>query len=165
MTWLARLVRREGATAAAEFALCLPMMMALMFGSFEGGNYLLTEHKVIKGVRDGARYAARQPFNSYDCASGTVSDSAIEDSIIAVTRTGQPGTGGAARISGWDPADVSVSIDCDDTTITGIYEEVGTAPRVLVATTVEYPSILGTLGFDTTGAAVRAQAQAAVMGI
>lgn len=140
------------------------MMMALLFGSFEGGNYLLTEHKVIKGVRDGARYAARLPFNSFDCASGDVSDSAIEDDIIAVTRTGRPGTGGAVRVSGWDAAEVSVTVSCDDTTTTGLYETVGTAPRVLVATTVPYPSIVGMLGFDTDGAVVRAQAQAAVMG-
>ncbi len=165
MMRLARLARGEGGAAAAEFALCVPMMMALMFGSFEGGNYLLTEHKVIKGVRDGARYAARLPFSNYDCASGTVADSAVEDDIIAVTRTGQPGTGGAVRVSGWDAGEVSVTVSCDDTTNTGLYVDYGTAPRVRVATTVPYPSILGTLGFDTDGAVVRAQAQAAVMGI
>lgn len=165
MTWFTRLARREGGTAAAEFALCVPMMMALMFGSFEGGNYLLTEHKVIKGVRDGARYAARQPFDAFDCTSGTVTDTNVQTNIIAVTRTGQAGIGGAVRVSGWDASEVSVSISCDDTTKTGLYEELGTAPRVLVATTVPYPSILGLLGFNTGGAVVRAQAQAAVMGI
>ena len=159
------LVLGERGAAAAELALCLPMVMALMFGSFEAGNYMLTEHKVIKGVRDGARYAARLPFASYDCTSGTVTDADVEEDIIAVTRTGRAGTGGAVRVSGWDAAEVSVSVSCDDTTNTGLYTDHGTAPRVLVATTVPYPSILGTLGFDTDGAVVRAQAQAAVMGI
>lgn len=165
MMRLARLVRGDSGSAAAELALCLPMVMALLFGSFEAGNYMLTEHKVIKGVRDGARYAARLPFANYDCASGTVTDADVEDDIIAVTRTGRAGTGGAVRVSGWDAAEVSVTISCDDTTNTGLYRDYGTAPRVLVATTVPYPSILGTLGFDTDGAVVRAQAQAAIMGV
>lgn len=166
MTRFSGLLRGESGTAAAELALCLPMVMALMFGSFEAGNYMLTEHKVIKGVRDGARYAARLPFASFDCATGQVADIDVESEIKNVTRTGSP-TGGFIRVSGWgdDPTDVSVSVSCDDTTATGLYRDYGTAPRVLVSTTVPYPSILGTLGFDTDGAVVRAQAQAAVMGV
>lgn len=164
MTGLRRLFRGDSGSAAAELALCLPMMMALMFGSFEGGNYLLTEHKVIKGVRDGARYAARLPFSNFDCTSGTVSNAAAEDAIKAVTRSGQPG-GGVARVRGWTDARVAISVSCDDTTNTGLYTDYGTAPRVMVSTTVPYPSLLGTLGFDTSGAVVRAQAQAAVMGV
>lgn len=166
MTILARLFRREGGTASAEMALTLPMVMALIFGAFEGGNYMLTEHKVIKGVRDGARYAARLPFDSYDCATGEVT-TAAETQIKAVTRTGQPDATGALRVNGWgsNANDVTVSLDCDDTTATGLYQDRGTAPRVLVSTVVPYPSIVGTLGFDTTGAVVRAQSQAAVMGL
>ena len=158
-------LRDQGGTAAAELALCLPMMMALIFGGMEGGNYLLTEHKVIKGVRDGARYAGRLSFSNYDCASGTVSNTAVEDNIIAVTRTGQPGTGGVARVKGWDASKVSVTVSCDNSYASGLYRTYGTAPRVLVSTVVQYPSILGLLGFDTSGAVVRAQAQAAVMGV
>ena len=83
MTRFSGLLRGESGTAAAELALCLPMVMALMFGSFEAGNYMLTEHKVIKGVRDGARYAARLPFANFDCATGEVADSDVEDDSTA----------------------------------------------------------------------------------
>lgn len=146
-----------------EMALVLPMTMALIFGSMEAGNYMLTQHKVIKGVRDGARYAARLPFSSYDCETETVASSA-EEQIIAVTRSGQPDGSGMVRVRDWDADDVSVSLTCANTS-TGIYREVGAAPRVLVATRVRYPSVLGSLGFDTDGAVVRAQAHAAVMGL
>lgn len=156
--------KSEIGSAAVEMALVLPMTMALLFGGFEAGNYMLTQHKVIKGVRDGARYAGRLPFSNYDCDTGTVS-SAAEDDIIAVTRSGQPDGTGPVRVRGWDTAEVSVTVSCDATTNTGLYRDRGAAPRVLVATRVPYPSILGTLGFDTSGAVVRAQAQAAVMGI
>lgn len=156
--------KSERGSAAAEMALVLPMTMALLLGGFEAGNYMLTQHKVIKGVRDGARYAGRLSFANYDCSTGTVNSTAEED-IIAVTRSGQPNGSGQVRVSGWDAAEVSVSLSCDATTNTGLYRDRGAAPRVLVATTVPYPSILGTLGFDTSGAVVRAQAHAAVMGI
>ncbi|MGX7953470.1 TadE/TadG family type IV pilus assembly protein [Tsuneonella sp. HG249] len=173
MTAVRRLILGQSGAAAAELALCLPMVMALMFGSFEAGNYLLTEHKVIKGVRDGARYAARLPFDYYTAcgpnlnapaAAGLRAVSAVEQDIENVTLSGRPG-GGFVRVSGWDAADISVTVSCDGTRNTGLYQTRGTAPRVLVATTVPYPSILGTLGFDTSGAVVRAQAQAAVMGL
>lgn len=170
MTSNRRLSRCQSAAAAVEFALCLPFLMALIFGSMEGGNYVLTEHKVVKGVRDGARYAARLPFDNFDCENGQVVDTAenadVVDKIKNVTRSGHPG-GGPVRVKGWgsDPADVSVSLDCDDTWTSGLYQTRDAAPRVLVATRVAYPSVLGTLGFDTTGAVVRAQAQAAVMGL
>lgn len=164
MTRLARLFRCSSGSAAAELTLCLPFLMALIFGSLEAGNYILTQHKVVKGVRDGARYAARLPFDQYDCEAGTV-DALAQAAIINVARTGQAGTGGNLRVDGWGADEVSVTLSCDAATNTGIYKDHGTAPRVLVSTLVPYPSVLGLLGFDTTGAVVRAQAQAAVMGV
>ncbi|MGX7927854.1 TadE/TadG family type IV pilus assembly protein [Tsuneonella sp. HG094] len=171
---LGSLLRNPSGAAAAELALSLPMVMALLFGSFEAGNYLLTEHKVIKGVRDGARYAARLPYEYYedcgpglsnpDVALGLPSNTDAEEDIANVTMSGRP-AGGAIRVSGWDASEVSITVTCDTTTTTGIYEDWGHAPRVLVATRVPYPSILGLLGFDTSGAVVRAQAQAAVIGL
>lgn len=164
MTTFHHLVRYESGSAAVEMALVLPFVMALIFGGMEAGNYMLTEHKVIKGVRDGARYAARLSYSNYDCASGDINSDAEED-IIDMTRTGQPDGSGRVRVRGWSAQTVSVSLDCDTGTTTGLYRDIGAAPRVLVSTTVTYPSVLGMLGFDTRGAVVRAQAQAAVMGI
>jgi Flp pilus assembly protein TadG len=165
-----RLLRCQSGSAAAELALCLPFLMALIFGGMEAGNYVLTEHKVVKGVRDGARYAARLPFDNYDCENGQVVDTAentgVVNKIKNVTRSGHP-DGGPVRVSGWgsDQGDVSVTLDCDDTWNSGLYQEREAAPRVLVATRVPYPSVLGSLGFNTTGAIVRAQSQAVVMGL
>lgn len=174
MTRLPRLLHSDSGTAAAEMALILPMVFALLFGGFEAGNYMLTEHKVIKGVRDGARYAARQSQSYYDECGGTLdepdSDSGLPpsvdviDDIKAVTRTGQI-TGGPTRVSGWSDSDISVVVACDGAFASGLYRDVGTAPHVTVITSVSYPSILGQLGFDTAGVVVRAQANAAVMGL
>jgi Flp pilus assembly protein TadG len=174
-TLLSRFRKDSKAAAAAEMALIMPMMFALMFTTFEGGNYMWTEHKVVKGVRDGARYAGRLPFGSFTC-SGI--DSAAEANIKNLTRTGKI-TGGTAKVKGWADDDISVTVDCDNDDALG-YSDQGIytnwtpvasgvphpgAPHVTVSTVVEYPAIVGLLGFDTSGVIVRAQANAPVTGI
>ena len=154
---------RRGA-AGAEMALILPLLLALMFGGLEAGAYLWTEHKVIKGVRDGARFAARQPFAG--CASPT---GTRLTQIQNLTRTGHL-TGGAPRVSGWSNADVTVTVTCVARDIngfsgSGLYKaQTSGAPHVTVSTRIAYPSLFGMLGFDTTGVVVRASANAAVTG-
>ncbi|MHA6317992.1 TadE/TadG family type IV pilus assembly protein [Altererythrobacter sp. CAU 1778] len=162
----------DRATAAAEMALVLPLMIALLFGGFEGGNYMWNEHKVIKGVRDGARYAGRQGFGAFDCTDGTIV-ATVEANIQAMTRLGAPDpqSQNSPRVPGWNATDVdgvdtvTVTVDCDESTASGIYRDLGEAPRVTVAARVAYPSLFQTLGFDTTDAVVRAEAEAVVAGI
>lgn len=54
-----RFTRNRVGTAATEFALTLPLMLALIFGSMEAGHFFWTQHKIVKSVRDGARFASR----------------------------------------------------------------------------------------------------------
>jgi Flp pilus assembly protein TadG len=161
------LLRCKSGAAAAEMALILPMLIAIMFGGFEGGAYLWTEHKVVKAVRDGARFAARQPFSAFDCDTASL-DSAVEAQVQELTRTGAF-SGGTAKITGWVNDDIDVEVDCqtgESYSDQGVYatEDSG-AIHVTVSATVPYPSLFGTLGFNTTGATVTASANAAVMGI
>src|SRR3546814_14553595 len=53
----------------------------LMFGSFELGIYFLDEHVVLKAVRDGARYAARQNFTTMPCSGTPTADAAIKNLV------------------------------------------------------------------------------------
>jgi Flp pilus assembly protein TadG len=156
--------RDSRATAAAEMALMLPVLVALIFSTFEAGYFLWSEHKVVKGVRDGARYAARQDFNDFTCSSNTI-DPTVVDDIKNLTRTGTADGTGNDAVPGWTNADITVTLSCDDTTQTGIYATLGTAPRVKVSATVAYPSLFGMLGFNTGGIHLNASAQSAVMGL
>lgn len=180
MRRLARLLLRDSrAAAAAEFALILPMMFALIFTTFEGGNYLLAEHRVLKSAREGARFAGRLNYSAFDCASGTVvgnfqtSPTVItnQNAILNMTRYGNPQGTGQARFTPQSGDVFAVTLDCptsSDTTTyhnNGIFRERKNVPRVLVNARVSYNSVLGLLGFDTSGAVVRGQAQAAVMGV
>jgi Flp pilus assembly protein TadG len=153
-----------GGTAAAEMALMLPLLVMLLMGTFEGGYFLWSEHKVVKGVRDGARYAARQDFSDFTCSSDTI-DSTVADNVKNLTRTGTADGSGNDAVPGWTNDDITVTLSCDDATDTGIYADLGTAPRVKVSASVPYPSLFGSLGFNTISIHLNASAQSAVMGL
>ena len=154
--------------AAAEMALILPLAVLLLFTTLEGAHYFYAQHQVVKGVRDGARWGARQDFSSINCQNGTNSGVpvAIRDSVRELTRTGQL-TGGTPRVLGWEADDITVSLDCptDATSQTGIYDSVDRAAQITVSATVDYVSLFGGVGVITDDADLRAVQQATVMGI
>lgn len=166
--------RCESGAAAAEMALVLPILIVLMFGSFELGNYFLNEHVVVKAVRDGARFASRQSFTYFPCTTqGTglsISDTTIRDRIKEVTRTGQI-ISGVPRLNSWqDNSDIAVNYDCVPTNsnakYSGIYANKSYAPRVKVSVqNLGYQSLFTNMGFFSNSLTLNAESQAAVAGI
>ena len=153
---------KEGA-AAAELVLALPFMFALMFGAMEAGHFFWTQHKIVKSVRDGARFATRIDVAEL-CPS---TDAAVLSDIRNVTATGQVSSGGVAKVPGWNPANVTVTVSCSSFVDTGIYADLGdNGPLVTVSSgAVQYPSILASLGFIDNSYYLSARSSAAVMGI
>jgi Flp pilus assembly protein TadG len=164
---------RSGA-AAAEMALVMPLLLVIMIGSVELGSFFYNEHILVKAVRDGARYAARQGFTNYDCSgepSATVRDNTrelVQTSLLS---------GGDDRIVNWAAATISVTETCAATAadmsnstqnMAGIYDELalGGAPIVRVSATVPYTPVIGApFGFSGAGINLNATQEAAVMGI
>lgn len=172
MRSVSRLLRCRKGTAAAEMALVTPMLIILMFGAFEMGNYFLSEHVVVKAVRDGARYASRQAFSNYDCAALSVEDT-VKTEVQEITRTGEL-SGGDARLSGWTSnSTVTISVTCEDTVNTGddsviysgIYDGLDKVPVVTVSASVPYSSLFNNIGITSVGLSLNAESQSAVMGI
>ncbi len=160
----------KSGAAAVEFAMVLPLLMMLTFAGLEGAHYLYVEHQVVKGVRDGARFAARQPFSIYGCGSTSVSDSAIETTIKNVTIYGTPtvATGQLPLVSTWDDdlLQTSVTVDCPSTAFTGgIYSSLANAPRVTVAANISYPSLFQAITGLRSSFRLHSTNQAAVVGI
>ena len=159
------LLRNQNGAAAAEMAMILPIVLALIVTTFEGSYYLLCEHRAIKGVRDAARYAARLDRSFYTCPGGTFTGSTA--AIQNLARTGQL-SGGTAKVPGWVNGDVTVAVTCSALGVgtAGIYNSTGgNAPKVKVSTRLNYPSIMGAMGFTQATIQIGAAAQSPVIGI
>lgn len=154
------------ASAAAEFALSLPMMLALLFCGFEAGHFFWTEHKLVKSVRDGARFASRIDVSDL-CAGNTVAMSTdVETQIQNLTATGSI-SGGTSKVPGWNASDVQVTVGCEAFVATGIYTDLGAqGPLVTVSSgSVAYPSLFNGLGIIDSTFNISAESSAAVIGI
>lgn len=159
---LRQFLRNERGAAAAEMALILPAALAVMFATFEGAHYMMTEQRVIKGVREAARYAGRLDFSLYGCPGGTFSGSTA--TIQNLARTGQL-VGGVPRVSSWENNDTTVTVTCTAAT-TGIYKVNGNfAPAVRVSARVSYPSLMGAMGFSDVEVFLAASAESPVTGL
>lgn len=154
--------------AAAEMALILPLALLLIYTSLEAGHYMYQRHQVVKGLRDGARYAARQSFDDINCRNGTASTppTALITTIKEVTRTGVL-SNGSPRVRNWTASDITVSISCPTVTQsqTGIYDSEERAAIVNVSTNFNYNALFNGLGVLDDTIDLTADQQATVMGI
>lgn len=164
---IGRLIKDCRASAATEFALSLPMMLALMFVGMEAGHFFWTEHKLVKAVRDGARFAARADVEDLCSGATQAVDSTLETQIQNLTATGQVADGGVPKVPGWTAGDVTVTVGCQQFLATGIYTDLGTqGPLITISSGgVSYPSILNGLGVLNDSIVISAESSAAVMGI
>lgn len=146
-------------------ALVMPLLLILMFGTFELGYFFLSEHVLQKSVRDAARFAARLPMTSYPGCSPTAD---AEARIQRMARTGRPDDGGASqRLQGWSANNMTtVTLTCTATgTYTGIYVEFPTGvTKVRVSASVPYPTLFGMMGLGASTLQLNAASESAVYG-
>jgi len=160
-------------SAAAEMALVLPLLLVILYGAIELGNYFRSEHILLKGVRDGAVYAARQeiPVN-YDCSTGTpIVPAGIVNETKTLVRTGAL-SGGSDLLPMWSDGSTTftITVDCrtaaGGTDLAGLYSVNGNrVPVLTVNAELPYSSLFGTLGLGSPDLRLRAQEQAAAYGI
>jgi hypothetical protein len=142
-----------------------------MFGSLEVGKYFWDEHLLVKAVRDGARFAARQSFASMPCGGPAANETSIKNLVrfdkTVVTGADQP------RLFYWtDSATITVSIDCYDNSGTdgarvydGVYSDRPNVPVVTVSASVPYSPLVGAFGIANGSTSLNASSQATVFGI
>ena len=96
---LARLVKDDRASSAAEFALVVPLLLLLMFGIIDVGRYMWTLNQLEKTTQMGVRYAV------------------VSDPVTSVINADFVDE---ASIPGGDPVPTSAfgSATCDDTNCT-----------------------------------------------
>jgi len=160
--------------AAAEMAMVVPLLLAILIGSIELGSFFYNEHMLVKAVRDGARYAARQNFSYYDACSGAPTGTVAAETRALVRKAVL--SGGSDRIAQIDDADITLTTTCATTAtdlssstenMTGIYQgRASGAPVITVSASVGYVPIIGVpFGFSGVAINLNASQQAAVMGI
>lgn len=169
----ARLHLDRRGSAGAEMALVLPLLLLLLFGSIELGNYFRSEHILLKGVRSGAVYAARQDITiNYDCSTGppTVPATVVNETKTLV-RTGSL-AGSDDLLPRWNDASTTftMSVECKTTaggtTLAGLYiVNGGYVPVLTLTADLPYNSVFGTLGLGSPGLRLKASQQAAVYGV
>ena len=157
---------RDG-SAAAEMALVLPLLLVLTFGPLELGNYFMNQHTLVKAVRDGARFAARQNFTNYTACSGDVGEPALTNTKNVVMNGLM--AGGSIITPNIQADDIDVTTSCATAaggqTMTGIYAERTTGAQIVtVSATVNYRPVLSVAGFSGIGLNLNAASQAAVTG-
>lgn len=155
-------IRNQSGAAAVEMALILPAALALLFVTFDGAYYMLCEQRVVKGVRNAARYAARLDLSNYACPGGSFTGNTA--TVQNLARTGAL-AGGDAMVPGWLNSDVQVSVACSPGR-GGIYDASGgNAAVVRVSTKVAYPSLMGSMGFTDQPVFIAAAAESPVVGL
>ena len=170
---LRRLGRNESGAAAVEMALVTPLLLILMVGGLEIGNYFMDEHRLVKAVRDGARYAARKDFSYFQtCNAAPVDTVAPIENVVTDTqnlvRTSYL-SGGTDQLANLEGA-VTVTTKCSAGSGSVVYEGIykgmtGGARYVEVSATADYLPVLAPFGFSLLGAKLNAKQQAAVSGV
>jgi Flp pilus assembly protein TadG len=186
MRRLRNMVRDGDGAAAVEMALVAPLLLVLMFGSVELGNLFMDQHALEKQVRDGARFGARLPLSAtYSCSADPSTVFQDADAATQITNVTEKGAVAGAGFPRWGSGywarnctgatqTVTVTVRCvdksdidtDNTGKTGVYTTLnGAIPVVVVSGAVKYRSVLGSLGFPSANICVRAQSEAAVVGL
>lgn len=163
-------LHHEDGSPSAEFALLIPALVVLLFGGFESGNFMWSQHKLIEGARQGARYASRLSVDRF--CNGTAEAEDTWDDIRILTATGYlPDAQGkpvaAPRVGNWDPDEVIVDPDCEGFSASGIYTQLGhNGPVIVISTgTVSYDSLFNGLGVIDGRFGLSARSSSAVIGI
>jgi Flp pilus assembly protein TadG len=172
---LLRLVGDRRGNAAVEMAMVTPLLLILMFGSVELGNYFWNEHTLLKAVRDGARFAARQGFNSFSTCSSTgtdLSSATVGSNTKKVVQKGSLDSTQPDLLPNWSTATFKLTATCATTqvggqTMSGLYKNDPNGwTKVTVETTLTYRPVLAVaLGFSGVGYQLYGRSEAAVTGL
>lgn len=121
--------------AMVEFTLLAPFLLFLGLGTSEFGRFLYQYHLVLDGLRDSARYLARQQDPNNATSQTNAANLAV---------TGTIDGSGVARVDGWAAADVTFNVLPFDNSA-GTYRGAAIIYRVQANTIFDYQDV-GFLG-------------------
>jgi Flp pilus assembly protein TadG len=104
--------RDEDGSALVEATIVMPLLISLFLGVFEFSWYLYNQQLVVSGLRDATRYMTRVELtegNRDPCVQKDQNGVLYTTDAANIATTADPLPGGSARVSGWVPADVTIS--------------------------------------------------------
>jgi len=132
-------------SALVEATIVTPLLVSLFLGVFEFSWYFYNQQLVVAGLRDAARYMTRIELtggNSDPCAQRDQNGVLYTAEAANIATTAQPAAGGAARVSGWKAADVTISCLPSAALDNGRYADGSTSMTIInVVTSFADPSL------------------------
>jgi Flp pilus assembly protein TadG len=137
--------RDEDGSALVEATIVMPFLIALFLGVFEFSWFLYNQQLVVSGLRDAARYMTRIELtngNRDPCAQKDQYGALYTDDAANIATTAQTSRGGAARVVGWNPTDVTITCDSSAALENGNYADGSASMMIIdVATRFADPSL------------------------
>lgn len=132
-------------SALVEATIVTPLLVSLFLGVFEFSWYFYNQQLVVAGLRDAARYMTRIELtngNSNPCAQKDQNGDLYTAEAANIATTAQPAAGGAARVTGWKAADVTISCLPSAALDNGRYADGSASMTIIdVATSFADPSL------------------------
>jgi Flp pilus assembly protein TadG len=152
---LYHLIRGDSGTAAVEFAMCLPLLMTLLFFGIEIGRLLVDFSAVSKSLRDATRYLSQVEMTCPGAAASSgplssyINNAPDETTARNLALTGTPDTPSTSSdylLHYWsNPSSLTMTVSCSaNTSYQGIYKDVGLIPQITVSAAVPFNFIWGT---------------------
>jgi Flp pilus assembly protein TadG len=136
--------RDNEGSALVEATIVMPLLIALFLGVFEFSWFLYNQQLVVSGLRDAARYMTRIELtngNRDPCAQKDQYGALYTDDAANIATTAQSLAGGSTRVTGWSPADVTISCVSSVALEDGDYADGSAAMTIIdVATRFADPS-------------------------
>jgi hypothetical protein len=136
--------RDDDGSALVEATIVMPLLISLFLGVFEFSWFLYNQQLVVSGLRDAARYMTRIELtngNRDPCAQKDQYGALYTDDAANIATTAQSLAGGSTRVTGWSPADVTISCVSSVALEDGDYADGSAAMTIIdVATRFADPS-------------------------
>ena len=152
-----RLQRQRDGIASVEFAIVLPVLVLMLFGTIEFGRLLVDYQLANKSARDAIRYLSRVHDAGFTdiCPAGgflwpNVAPSQPVRNAVNLAMTGSvnaPAGPGDYLLGYWNnPDTIRIRVDCNDnrtSTFSGAYQYSEYIPELTMTVDVSFPSSFG----------------------
>lgn len=149
-----RILRDTQGTAAAEFAMILPLLIIFLVVVMDFGRLMMDYHAVSKSIRDASRYLGRVGVTC-GAGGGAIDNAADITRAKNLALSGSVNTpaAGAYLLPYWtDPNTISVNITCIVNTgqFSGRYNSLAFIPSIVVTATVPFSLFFGNIVYSGT---------------